>query len=252
MVLDGTVDLVENSIAMSPTDDPDRDGVVNEVPLSILDHLEFFQLNSFKPGHYQETITSLLGRIEFHKMGCASCHTPNMRIDRDRRAVDAETSYDEQRGGPFNQLFAEVTLLSGGEFLVRDLFADFKRHDMGAGFWELHFDGSITMFFLTEPLWGIATTAPYGYDGRSINLREVILRHGGESKPSRDEFARAPAVKQERVIAFLNSLVLFGPPDTASNLDPGNPRQPDFPVFGHGSIDLAVLFTNACGVAGPE
>jgi CxxC motif-containing protein (DUF1111 family) len=34
---------------------------------------------------------------------------------------------------------------------------------------------------MTEPLWGVGSTAPYGHDGRSINLREVILRHGGEA-----------------------------------------------------------------------
>jgi hypothetical protein len=37
------------------------------------------------------------------------------------------------------------------------------------------------------------------------------------------------------VITFLNSLVLFAPPDTGSNLDP------HFPLTGHGSIMLSVL-----------
>jgi hypothetical protein len=41
---------------------------------------------------------------------------------------------------------------------------------------------------------------------------------------------------------FLNSLLLFPPDDTASNLDPGDPGKPNFPQFGHGSIKLTVLF----------
>ena len=43
---------------------------------------------------------------------------------------------------------------------------------------------------------------------------------------------------------FLNSLVLFPPDDTASNLDPGNPSSPDYPQHGHGSISLSVLFNS--------
>ena len=42
---------------------------------------------------------------------------------------------------------------------------------------------------MTTPLWGVGTTAPYGHDGRSINLAEVILRHGGEAQAARDAFA---------------------------------------------------------------
>jgi hypothetical protein len=38
--------------------------------------------------------------------------------------------------------------------------------------------------------------------------------------------------------------VLFPPDDTASNLDPGDPRAPGFPQVGHGSIKLGVLFND--------
>jgi hypothetical protein len=41
---------------------------------------------------------------------------------------------------------------------------------------------------------------------------------------------------------FLESLVLFPPPDTASNLDPVDASDPDFPQFQHGSIALKALF----------
>ncbi len=43
---------------------------------------------------------------------------------------------------------------------------------------------------------------------------------------------------------FLNSLVLFPPDDTASNLDPGDPSAPGFPQRGHGSIKLGVIFND--------
>ena len=98
--------------------------------------------------------------------------------------------------------------------------------------------------FLTTPLWGVGSTSPYGHDGRSINLTEVILRHGGEAQRARDAFARLSRDDREDVLAFLNTLVLFPPDDTASTLNPGNPAAPGFPQNGHGSIRLPTLFNN--------
>ena len=85
---------------------------------------------------------------------------------------------------------------------------------------------------MTEPLWGVGTTAPYGHDGRSVNLHEVILRHGGEAQRARDLYAAAPAALQIALRAFLESLVLFPPDDTASNLNPGDPDGAELPATG--------------------
>lgn len=109
---------------------------------------------------------------------------------------------------------------------------------------EIQFDGSIHTEFMTEPLWGVGSTAPYGHDGRSINLREVILRHGGEAATSRDRFAALAEYDRVAIESFLQTLVLFPPPDTASNLDPGNPAAAGYPQLGHGSIKLSVLFND--------
>ena len=73
-------------------------------------------------------------------------------------------------------------------FLVRNIFTDFKRHDLGPNFHERQYDGTIRREFLTMALWGVGSTAPYGHDGRSINLNEVILRHGGEAENARNRF----------------------------------------------------------------
>lgn len=129
-------------------------------------------------------------------------------------------------------------------FEVKNIFADFKRHDLGPNFHERNYDGSIQREFMTMPLWGVGTTAPYGHDGRSINLTEVILRHGGEAQASRDAFARLPDAQQGFIIDFLNSLALFPPDDTASNLNPGDRKAAGFPQYGHGSIKLGVLFND--------
>jgi len=60
--------------------------------------------------------------------------------------------------------------------------------DLGPNFYERNFDGTMQTAFLTTPLWGFGSTAPYGHDGRSINLIQVILRHlSGRSDSKNDE-----------------------------------------------------------------
>ena len=97
---------------------------------------------------------------------------------------------------------------------------------------------------MTTPLLGVGSTPPYGHDGRSINLTEVILRHGGEAQKEATAFEMLSDQNRNALLEFLNSLVLFPPDDTASNLDPGNRQDPHFPQAGHGSIKLSVLFND--------
>ncbi len=259
LVLDGALDTIEGPPAASPSDDPDGDGVVDEVNVALVDHLEFYLLNYFKPGtHVRQPGVATRGRQRMSEMGCLSCHVADLEIQRDRRVADVETTLSAK--GIFNRLFATATGLFtevddgfgfptlkepvGGSFLVENVFTDLKRHDVGPGFWERNFDGTLQKEFVTEPLWGAGSTPPYGHDGRSIDLEEVILRHGGEAAEAREAYQDAPSRHRQQVVAFLQSLVLFPPDDTASNLNPGDPSHPDFPQHGHGSIALTVLFND--------
>jgi Di-haem oxidoreductase, putative peroxidase len=259
MVLDGKLDRLEGPPATRADEDPDQDGIANEIPRSLVDYLEFYLLNYFKPATYKFTQNVVKGRRLFERIECSSCHVADMRILRDRRVADVETVYDTERGF-FNNLFSTATPLFTAvndgtahppmkqpklePFEVRNIFSDFKRHDLGPNFHERDYDGSIRREFMTTPLWGVGTTAPYGHDGRSINLTEVILRHGGEAQRSRNAFARLPDEQQSDIIEFLNSLVLFPPDDTASNLNPGDRKTAGFPQYGHGNIRLSVLFND--------
>jgi CxxC motif-containing protein (DUF1111 family) len=259
MVLNGATDTIEAPPAPNPAADPDGDGVVNEIPVSILDHMEFYLLHYFKPAVHEQNQRTEQGRRTMERLGCTSCHIPDLWIEHDRRVADVETVFDPIRG-IFNRLFATAVPKfvtendgtgypalkkpAGGRFLVRNIFADFKRHDLGPNFWERNYDGTLQKLFITEPLWGVGSTGPYGHDGRSINLTEVILRHGGEAQAARDAFARLPDPSQADVLEFLNSLVLFPPDDTASSLNPGDPSALNYPQNGHGSIRLTVLFND--------
>jgi hypothetical protein len=168
-----------------------------------------------------------------------------------------ETVYDP-KNGIFNDLFATVStqfvafddgdtypqlLPEENQFVVRNIYTDLKRHDLGPAFHEREYDGSLVTEFVTEPLWGVGSTSPYGHDGRSINLDQVIRRHGGEAKRAQRAYLKLDAKDQYAIQAFLQTLVLFPPDDTASNLNPGNPgtRDPQTPSE-HGSIFLPALF----------
>jgi Di-haem oxidoreductase, putative peroxidase len=252
MVLDGSKDKI------SPPPAPDEQNG-NEIDPSIVDHLEFYLLNYFKPGHGEPNAMADHGRRVFKRIGCTSCHVADLTVNHDRRVADLETVYDPTRG-IFNNLFATATPLYhevddgtglphlklplANPFVVQDIFTDFKRHDLGANFYERNWDGTMQTQFLTRALWGVGTTGPYGHDGRSITLHDVILRHGGEAQASRDAYAHLAAIEQIQLQTFLNSLILFPPDDTASTLDPGDPTKQGFPQFGHGSIKLTVLFND--------
>lgn len=259
MLLDGALDQIEAPPTDDPAADPDGDGVINEAPASLVDFLECYLLNYFKPATYERTDWTTKGRKLLHYLACTTCHIPDLPLTHDRRVADVQTEFDPVRGA-LNGLFATATLRhtttddgsglpplkrpSGGPFLVTNIFTDFKRHDLGPNFSERNYDGTLRTEFLTTPLWGVGSTAPYGHDGRSINLREVILRHGGEALASAQAFAHLSVTKQREVVDYLNSLVLFPPDDTASNLNPADPTTVNFPQFGHGSIKLSVLFNN--------
>lgn len=281
MVLSGSIDKIEIAPVGSPTEDGDLDEATDEIPESIADFEEFYLLHYFKPATQitpRNSAAVTMGRATFTAIGCASCHRPTLTVSNDRRIADLETNFAEftpmmpmTSGNPLVRLFAnaqtffvEVTdspdsMPDGGmpmpglptlknrvahAFVVRNFFADLKRHDLGPNFHERLYEGGFTTQHMTEPLWGVGTTAPYGHDGRSPQLEDVILRHGGEAQMSRDAFAALSPTAQTFVIEFLQSLVLFPPDDTPSVLQPIDPGAPNFPQNGHGAIALTPLFNN--------
>jgi len=257
MVFDPALDTIKRPPTCDAADDADNDGVANEIDPALIDYMEIYLLNYFRPGIGKTTARSNQGRALMDSAGCTACHISDFGVNRDRRVADVDTQYDIVRG-IFNHLYATATGLftvvndgdaypelvpTGDRFRVSNLFTDFKRHDMGPEFAERNYDGTLHTQFMTAPLWGIGTKAPYGHDGRSVTLEEVILRHGGEAEKARDSFVSLGEDNQHKIIEFLQTLVLFPPDDTASNLNPGNPAttNPQDPAQ-HGSIALSALF----------
>lgn len=257
-VFNPTLDDFERPTVCNPNNDNDGDGIIDEIDPALVDHMEFYLLNYFKAGLYQSTPRTQQGRQLMTNIGCTGCHVPNLTINNDRRVADVETVFNPTQG-IFNDLFATATTLfemvndgSGfppqllpeeNSFVVANFFSDLKRHDLGPFFHEREYDGTLVTEFVTEPLWGVGSTAPYGHDGRSINLDQVIRRHGGEALQARQAYVALSADSRRMIREFLETLVLFPPDDTASNLNPGNPNtnNPQDPAE-HGSINLGALF----------
>jgi hypothetical protein len=254
---DPALDDFERPPVCTATEDVDGDRKADEIEPALVDYVEFYLLNYFKPGQYRVTPGAAQGVQIMRRIGCLGCHVQNLTVRDDRRIADVETRYDPERG-IFNDLFATATPLFrsvpdaaahpklqplGGQFVVRNVFTDLKRHDLGPAFHERDFDGSRITMHVTEPLWGVGTTAPYGHDGRSVTLDAVIRRHGGEAAGVTRAYNALGIEDQEKIISFLQTLVLFPPDDTASNLNPGVPSSNDPQIISnHGSINLGALF----------
>lgn len=208
-------------------DDPDRDGRVEEISEGDLDLAEWYQLNHPRPAERVRDPGALAGRATFDAIGCATCHTPDWQVDRDRRFFDLEVSQDVE-----GRLVGRIKRLSGGAYRLRGLYSDLATHDLGDAFAEVQFDGSVIRRHRTAPLWGAGSTAPYGHDGASLDLDAVIRRHGGEAAPTTARYAALPAEKRADLQAFLRSLVLYSCDDLPTDVDGDGTISPHFVVAG--------------------
>lgn len=85
-----------------------RDGIVNEIPASLVDHLESYLLNYFKPATYEQTNTTRQGRRLLEQIGCANCHIPDLLI---KREWPTWRPFYDPAYGIFNNLFATARAL---------------------------------------------------------------------------------------------------------------------------------------------
>ncbi|MFK7892793.1 MAG: hypothetical protein AB8B63_18410, partial [Granulosicoccus sp.] len=169
---DPAQDTFERPSICDESEDGDGDGIVSEADPALVDHLEFYLLNYFKPGTSKQTWLEWHGLRHLQNIGCTECHKQNLVINSDRRVADVETIYDAANGGVFNDLFATASTRfvveeDGGvhpllnpeykSFVVKNIFSDFKRHDLGPLFHERDYDGSVKTMFMTEPLWGVGS-----------------------------------------------------------------------------------------------
>lgn len=137
------------------------------------------------------TVTAQVQRGEqvFTGIGCAGCHTPSMSTG------------------------AHPTIAALSNVEVH-LYSDLLLHDMGNALADNFFEGEATgTEWRTAPLWGLRLyeeqlggTAYYLHDGRTADLTDALLFHGGEAQTARERFQNLSAEDRKALIAFLKSL----------------------------------------------
>ncbi len=175
----------------------DHDGVPDPEMTSqeLFDLVSFAMLLAAPEPDAEPSAAARRGERAFADLRCAACHTPTL---------------DGPRG-------------------LVPLYSDLLLHDMGPQLAD-----GVTMKlatgaeFRTQPLWGVAATAPYLHDGRADTLHDAIVMHGGEAKASAAAFGDLDDDAQRDVIAFLESR-------GGSELASGGLLRPDTPIPAVGS-----------------
>jgi hypothetical protein len=241
-------------------DDPDRDGYLEELSCGDVDLAEHFLFHMPPPAE-KPTAASRAGRTRFEALGCASCHTPDWTLDRDRRLfrLDVTAGEDGRLTGKLVRTAVETKdglVPEGKPFVARGVYSDFRKHDVGPAFEELGFDGTITRRWRTPPLWGLGSSAPYGHDGASLDLEDVILRHGGEAAASTEKYAKLSEAEHAELLAFLRSLVLYPITGLPTDVDGDGRIEPQWTVAGRPTggperFDPELLSVVPCEIEGP-
>jgi hypothetical protein len=170
--------------------------------------------------------------------GCTRCHVERWDVPRarDRRLFHLDASGRRDDTGD-EHVVARLVRTSmagpgglrpaGGPVAIDFVYSDFKHWDLGPGFDERRFDGSVQREHRTAPLWGVASTPPYGHDGRYPTLDAVIRAHGGAAAAEQARYRALSAEQRQQLLAWLASLVLYPTDLVPADLD------------GDGSIDSA-------------
>jgi len=128
------------------------------------------------------------GERLFEQVGCTGCHIPTLKT------------------GP--------SPIPSLDQVDAHMYSDLLLHDMGPGLADNRADGSADGYeWRTPPLMGIRLApdnlggpAHYLHDGRTSDLGEAILEHGGEAQGSRDRYQALSTDEQNALLAFVLSL----------------------------------------------
>jgi CxxC motif-containing protein (DUF1111 family) len=131
-------------------------------------------LASLPPTPAREVHRDGTGKDLFAAAGCGACHTPT---------------------------------LTSAAGVALPLYSDLLLHDMGPALADNVVQASAQgADWRTTPLWGLAARPRLLHDGRTTNMREAILAHGGEGAAAAEIFLRFSRNDQEALLQFLSSL----------------------------------------------
>ncbi|WP_165418493.1 di-heme oxidoredictase family protein [Dyella amyloliquefaciens] len=185
---------ITSSLLASPNCMPEQracldapDGGHPEITDDLLDALVAYQQSLVPPSQQAPTRETSEGSALFERIGCASCHRPNLPVD------------------------APVASKLGASEIHP--YTDLLLHDMGDGLADGRPDGLASgRQWRTAPLWGLGLAplirpgALYLHDGRARSVTEAILWHGGEASNAVRRYRELDASQRRAVLAFLSSL----------------------------------------------
>jgi CxxC motif-containing protein (DUF1111 family) len=128
------------------------------------------------------------GKQLFINIGCAKCHTPELKT------------------GTYS-----ITAMANKTFHP---YTDLLLHDMGSGLNDGYTEGSaLTEEWRTPPLWGLGLSKNSQggqyfllHDGRATSIEQAITLHGGEAQASNTRFQQLSTADKSLLIKFLESL----------------------------------------------
>lgn len=165
-----------------PGTDPAPDPELTEVEVALLtDFIRYLAPPARRMGESVRDRRMIeRGEELFGTIGCAACHTPYFTT-----GPSAVPALDRKRVG---------------------LYSDLLLHEMGPDLASVCGPGATPTEHRTEPLMGLGHRRSYLHDGRTNDLSEAILLHGGEAAPARERFQGLDELERHALIRFLQSL----------------------------------------------
>jgi hypothetical protein len=231
-------------------DRDDGDDVKIEVTRADITALSVFQAVMAVPGrvipHDPEVEAAVsMGEHLFTKIGCATCHIPELPLYRDAWLYTEPNPYNPYgnlRPGKTQTYVVNLNrpdlpqprLQAHNGITMVPAYTDLKLHDITSGpddpnrepidmqrvkGSEMHFSPEAFFAgnskFLTRKLWGVASKPNFYHHGKFTTMREAVMAHAGEAKQSGDQFKALSAHEKDCLIEFLKTLQNL-PPGTES------------------------------------
>ena len=245
--------------------DPDGDGVPNELTVADITAISLFQATMAVPGRVIADDPAvehaiLNGEQLFTQVGCSSCHTNALPLDRQGWLYSEPSPYNPSGNlqvGPSNYPFTAPLLtvdLTGKDLpqprlhpnergvILVPAYTDLKLHDISATsepatdsecepLDQNQTAGSPEFFagnckFITRKLWGFYNQGgAFMHHGKFTTAREAIEAHNGEALAQRKAFDGLSPQQQNELIEFLKSLQVLPAGSRSRVVDEyGNPR----------------------------
>ena len=222
--------------------DPDQDGFMNEISATEITAVTLFQAQLAVPGRVisndpQIEAAVVVGEETFTKIGCSSCHVPELPLDNQGWVYTEPSPFNPQGNmRPGDIPTYSLNLNSNGldkprlreknGVVMVPAFTNFKLHDITSGTDDPNREpidqnapaGSEAFFagnarFMTRKLWGVANEPPYFHHGQYTTLRQAIEAHRGEALESYQNWIALSDYERDAIIEFLKTLQVL-PQDT--------------------------------------